>query len=90
MDVDYAAAKIVDSILRNDNFVIIPFGYSVLYTILLRLPRSIRHHLTNYIGSTGKNLFLRLANSQWLFTILTHIPFSPTPAQPNHSPNESG
>ena len=53
MDTDYAASKIVDSILRNDNFVIIPFGYSVLYTVLLRLPRSIRHLLITYIGSTG-------------------------------------
>lgn len=54
MQTEYAANKIVDCILRNDNFVIIPIGYSILYTILLRLPRSIRHLIIQYIGSTGK------------------------------------
>ena len=54
MQADYAATKIVDSILKNEDFLIIPFGYKVLYTILLGLPRKIRHLIMDYIGSTAQ------------------------------------
>jgi len=49
-----AADQIVDSILKNKKFVIIPKGYSILYAILLRLPRKIRHLIVEYIGASAQ------------------------------------
>jgi all-trans-retinol dehydrogenase (NAD+) len=54
MQPDHAADAIIDSILREQRFLTIPFGYNVLYIILLRLPRCIRYLIIDYIGSTAQ------------------------------------
>lgn len=54
MQPDYAAEAIIDAILREKQIITIPIGYSLLYTILLRLPRCIRHLIIDYIGSTAQ------------------------------------
>lgn len=54
MQPDHAAEAIIDAVLREQRFLIIPFGYNLLYTVLLRLPQCIRYLIIDYIGSTAQ------------------------------------
>jgi len=47
-----AAAMIVDSILRNDSLLVIPWGYRYLYAFLRNSPQKVAHLMEDYLGNT--------------------------------------
>ncbi|XP_053211974.1 protein dhs-3-like [Panonychus citri] len=52
LDVNRATDIMVDNILREDAFVIMPTGYKILYYILRNLPREIEVLVRDFIGNT--------------------------------------
>lgn len=52
LETSSAAAQIVDSILRNDSLLVLPWGYRYLYAFLRNMPHKVSHLMEDYLGNT--------------------------------------
>lgn len=52
LETPVAAKIIVDSILRNESQIILPWGYRYLYAFLRNSPQRVSHLMEDYLGNT--------------------------------------
>lgn len=52
LETSSAASLIVDSILRNESLLVLPWGYRFLYAFLRNAPQKVAHLMEDYLGNT--------------------------------------